>query len=90
MRTDLLELHSEELTLEKALKYEQQMKWTMIVVIGLCVGMLLLDLFEVTAGGTQIGGPVACFTVSMYAFGMRAIKELKSEIARLQEGGSEE
>jgi hypothetical protein len=33
---------------------------------------------------------VACFTVSMYAFGMRAIKELKSEIARLQEGGSEE
>jgi small neutral amino acid transporter SnatA (MarC family) len=77
--------------MEKALKYEQQMKWTMIVVISLCVGMLLLDLFEVTAGGTQIGGPVVCFTVSMYAFGMRTIKELKSEIARLQAAsGSEE
>ena len=76
--------------MEKALKYEQQMKWTMIVVIGLCVGVLLLDLFEVTAGGTQIGGPVVCFTVSMYAFGMRTIKELKSEITRLQTGDSEE
>ena len=76
--------------MEKALKYEQQMKWTMIVVIGLCVGMLLLDLFKVTAGGTQIGGPVVCFTVSMYGFGMRTIKELKSEITRLQTGDSEE
>ena len=76
--------------MEKALKYEQQTKWTMIVVIGLCVGVLLLDLFEVTAGGTQIGGPVVCFTVSMYGFGMRTIKELKSEITRLQTGDSEE
>ena len=76
--------------MEKALKYEQQMQWTMIVVIVLCVGMLLLDLFEVTTGGTQIGGPVVCFTVSMYAFGRRTIKELKSEITRLQTGDSEE
>ncbi len=76
--------------MEKALKYERQMKWAMIFVIVICAGMVLLDLFEVTTGGTQIGGPVVCFTVSMYAFGRRTIKELKSEIASLQTGGSEE
>ena len=76
--------------MEKALKYEQQMKWAMIFVIGLCVAMVLLDFVWVTAGSTQISGPVACFTTSMYALGRRTIKELKSEVARLQAGGSEE
>jgi len=76
--------------MEKALKYERQMKWAMIFVIVICAGMVLLDFVWVTAGGAQIGGPVACFTVSMYSLGMRAIKELKSEIASLQTGGSEE
>jgi len=34
---------------------------------------------------------VVLFTIGMYSFGMRTIKELKSEIARLQAAsGSEE
>ena len=77
------------MTMEKALKYERHMTLAMIAVIGLCVVMLLLDLFSVTVGGTQIGGPVVCFTVSMYSLGMTTIKELKSEIERLKSGGGE-
>ena len=77
--------------MEKALKYEQQMKWVMIAVIVISAVLVLLDLFNLTAGGAQIGGPVVCFTVSMYSFGRRAIKELKSESTRLQAAsGSEE
>ena len=74
--------------MEKALKYERHMKQAMIVVIGLSVAMLLLDLFSVTVGGTQIGGPVVCFTISMYSLGMTTIKELKGEVERLKSGGA--
>ena len=76
--------------MEKALKYERQMKWSMIFVIVLCAAILVFGILWDTAGSTQISGPVACFTVSMYSLGMRVIKELKSEITRLQAGGSEE
>ena len=76
--------------MEKALKYEQQMKWSMIFVFALCVAMFLLGILWDTAGSTQIAGPVVCFTIGIYSLGMRTIKELKSEITRLQGGGSEE
>ena len=75
--------------MEKALKYERQMKWAMIFVIVICAGMVLLDFVWVTAGGAQIGGPVACFTVAMYSLGRTTIKGLKGEIERLKSGGVE-
>ena len=75
----------------KALKYERQMKWSMIFVIVFCAALLALGILWDTAGSTQISGPVVLFTIGMYSFGMRTIKELKSEIARLQAAsGSEE
>ena len=74
----------------KALKYERQMKWSMIFVIVFCAALLALGILWDTAGSTQIAGPVVWFTVSMYSLGMRTIKELKSEVTRLQGGGSEE
>ena len=76
--------------MEKALKYEQQMKWSMIFVIVFCAAILVLGILWDTAGSTQISGPVVCFTTGMYSLGRRTIKELKSEIARLQTGDSEE
>ena len=76
--------------MEKALKYERHMKWAMIFVIGLCAAMLLLAILWDTNGTVHIAGPVVCFTTSMYSFGRRTIKELKTEIERLQAGGSEE
>ena len=77
--------------MEQALKYEQQMKWSMIFVIVFCAAILVLGILWDTASSTQISGPVVCFTTGMYAFGRRTIKELKSEIARLQAAsGSEE
>ena len=63
----------------------------MIFVIAFCAGIVLLGILWDTAGSTQISGPVVLFTIGMYSFGMRTIKELKSEIARLQAAsGSEE
>ena len=76
--------------MEKALKYERQMKWSMIFTIVICAAILVLGILWDTAGSTQISGPVACFTTGIYALGRRTIEELKSEIARLQAGGSEE
>ena len=76
--------------MEKALKYERQMNWAMIFVFALCAGIVLLGILWDTAGSTQIAGPVVCFTIGMYSLSMRTIKELKSEITRLQGGGSEE
>jgi len=73
--------------MENALKYERYMRWAMIVVIGLCTAMFLLDLFSVTTNNAQIGGPVACFTVSIYSLGRKAIKEFKGEIERLKSVG---
>ena len=77
--------------MEKALKYERQMKWSMIFVIACCAGIVLWGILWDTAGSTQISGPVVCFTTGMYSLGRRTIKELKSEITRLQvASGSEE
>jgi hypothetical protein len=90
VRTDLQQLPREGLTMEKALKYERQMKWSMVFTIVICTAILVLGILWDTAGSTQISGPVACFTTSMYALGRRTIQELKSEVARLQAGGSEE
>jgi CobQ-like glutamine amidotransferase family enzyme len=90
VRTDFQQLPRERLTMEKALKYERQMKWAMICVIVICAAILVLGILWDTAGATQISGPVACFTTAIYALGRRAIEELKSEVKRLQTGGSEE
>ena len=76
--------------MEKALKYERQMKWSMIFTIVICAAILVLGILWDTAGATQISGPVAGFTTGIYALGRRAIDELKSEVERLQGGDSEE
>ena len=75
--------------MEKAIKFERLMKGTMGLAIGLCVLLLLLDIF--LEGDGSLGGlvgAVAGFTTAVFSFASGAIKELKGEIECLKSGGT--
>ena len=74
--------------MSKAQKYEQQMKYAMCGVIALCAGVVVLGMVWKTAGVGNLAAVGIGFSVSIYSFGNRTIKELKREIETLKSDAS--
>ncbi len=74
--------------MSKAQKYEQQMKYAMCGVIAFCAGMVVWGMVWKIPGQFNFAAVGIGFSVSIYSFGIRTVKELKREIETLKSEGS--
>jgi hypothetical protein len=76
---------------EKALKFERQMKWGMIAVTVFCAALFLLDFRSARQNELDwcdVAVYICVFNFLMYRAGTLVIKELKRENESLKSGGS--